>query len=241
MMRNAVEVVCHRGANKVAPENTRAAAQKCIEWGVDYVEVDVRTSKDRVMYLLHDPTVDRTTNGKGPLRELTSAEIDKLDAGSWFHSRFAGEPLPRLEPYLKWIKGKAKIFFDVKDADLPTLIALVRRMKMEKECFFWFGEEARAKEFRRLAPDLPLKINASTVPEIEAAARDYHADIIEIGLKHLTPETLAACHDRKMKLMVIHMPNDPAGFRQIIERGADMVNLDYGDVFLSVLRSTRPR
>ncbi|GAB4454669.1 MAG: glycerophosphodiester phosphodiesterase family protein [Armatimonadaceae bacterium] len=239
--QHKVQVVSHRGANHVAPENTLAAAKKCIEWGVDYVEVDVRTSKDGVLYILHDSSVNRTTNGQGLLRSLTSEQIDRLDAGSWFAPQFAGERIPRLEPFLKEIKGKIKVFFDVKEADLPTLIALVRKMKMENDSFFWFGRDADARAFRKLAPDLQLKINAGTVEQIEKAHQEYGAQIIEIGLNNLTPETIRACRDRKMKIMVIHMQNDPAGFRKIIEMGADMVNLDHADVFLAVQKEVTAR
>lgn len=231
-----VEVVCHRGANNVAPENTRAAAQQCVDWGVKYVEVDVRTSKDGVMYILHDATVDRTTDGTGRLRDLTSEEIDRLDAGSWFHTRFAGERIPRLEPFLRWIKGKAKVFFDVKDADLRELVALTRRLDFANECFFWFDRDANAREFRALAPDLTLKINATTVAEIEKAHSEYQARIIELALRQLTPEVLTTCHARDIKVMVLQKPRDPDAYRQIIERGADMVNLDFADAFLSVQR-----
>ncbi len=72
-----VEIVSHRGANGVAPENTLAAAQACIDLGVDYVEVDVWTSRDGLFYVMHDATVDRTTDGSGHLLALTAAEIDQ--------------------------------------------------------------------------------------------------------------------------------------------------------------------
>ena len=104
-----LEIVAHRGANHLAPENTIAAAQKCVELGVDYVEIDVRTSKDGVMYLLHDKTLDRTMDGTGEIKERESSYIDSLDAGSWFSSNFSGEKVPRLEPFLRVFKGKIKV------------------------------------------------------------------------------------------------------------------------------------
>lgn len=232
-----VAVVCHRGANHVAPENTLAAAKKCIEWGVAYVEVDVRTSKDGVMYILHDPTVDRTTNGKGRLRDLTSSEIDILDAGGWFAPEFSGEPLPRLEMFLRWIAGKAGVFFDVKDADIAELISLVREIGMENDCFFWFGEDAMARTFRHLAPDLSLKINAVTPEDVIAAVEEYHPTIIEVGLGSLTPDMIAVCREQNLKLMVLEMTNSESAFRHVIEGKADMINLDYPDVFLGVQKA----
>lgn len=123
---NKPEIVSHRGANAVAPENTYAAAAKAIEWGVDYVEVDVNLSKDGVHYIIHGPTVDLTTDGRGRIADLTSAEIDALDAGSWFDPAFADERVPRLEPFLRWVTDKAKVYFDLKTVDLPAFIQMVR-------------------------------------------------------------------------------------------------------------------
>jgi glycerophosphoryl diester phosphodiesterase len=183
----AVEVVCHRGANEYAPENTTAATQLCIDWGVAYVEVDVRTSKDGVMYLLHDPWLTRTTNGKGFLSQLTSSEIDELDAGSWFDKKFAGEKVPRLDPYLRAIKGKIKVYFDVKNADLKQLIALVYDVGMENDCFFWFDRAERALEFRELDKKLPLKVNVGNVNDVRDAVERYQANIVETGLRQMSP------------------------------------------------------
>lgn len=235
-MARAVEVVCHRGANEYAPENTYAAAKLCIEWGVDYVEIDVRTSKDGVLYILHDPTVNRTTNGKGFVRSLTSEEIDKLDAGSWFDAKFADERVPRLEPYLKWIKGQAKVYFDVKDCDLEELIAMVYRVGLENDCFFWFGAPKQAARFRELDKELALKVNAGTPAEVEKAVAELQADIIEVGVKNMTPEFLATCKRLGVKVMAYEPKKDLDAFRKIVELEADMVNLNHGDAFLKIER-----
>jgi glycerophosphoryl diester phosphodiesterase len=236
----AVEIACHRGANEYAPENTKAAAQKCIEWGVDYIEIDVRTSKDGVLYIMHDPWVNRTTNGQGMLRQLTSEEIDQLDAGSWFDPRFAGEKVPRLEPYLRWIKGKAKVYFDVKDADLPQLIHLVYDVGLENDSFFWFENPRKADEFRRLDKRLPLKMNARNVQQIDQAQKKG-ANIIEVAPRNFTPEMLAACRQRGLKLMVYEPNKNLDTFRRIVELGADMVNLNHADAFLQVQREIQQK
>lgn len=79
-----IEVVVHRGANHLAPENTYAAAARAIVLGVDYIEIDVHRSWDGVRYLMHDMTLGRTTDGWGFIFLHTSAYLDGLDAGSWF-------------------------------------------------------------------------------------------------------------------------------------------------------------
>lgn len=230
----AVEIACHRGANEYFPENTQAAAQQCIDWKADYVEIDVRTSKDGVLYIIHDPTVNRTTNGKGMVRQLTSQEIDALDAGSWFDPKFAGEKVPRLESYLRWIKGKSKVYFDVKDADLKQLIDLVYELGLENDSFFWFENPRKAAEFRELDKKLPLKMNARTPQEVQKAIDSVQANIIEVSPANLTAEMVQACHDRGVKLMVYEPQRNLETFRRAIELGADLINLNHADAFLAV-------
>ena len=156
-------IVAHRGVNHLAPENTIAATQKYVDLGLDYVEIDVRTSKDGVMYILHDKTLDRTTNGSGEIKERGSEYIDQLDAGSWFGPEFTDQRVPRLKPYLRQFKGKIKIYFVVKAADLAELVALVHEAGFARDWFFWFFKDDRARELRALDRHIPLKMNAVDV------------------------------------------------------------------------------
>ena len=89
-----VIVVGHRGTKKFAPENTVAAFNKAIEMGARSIEMDVRATKDGEFVVMHDPFVNRTTNGRGLVSQMTLAEIRALDAGSWFGPEFAGERVP---------------------------------------------------------------------------------------------------------------------------------------------------
>jgi glycerophosphoryl diester phosphodiesterase len=205
-------IVAHRGANHLAPENTIAATEKCIELGVAYVEIDVRTSKDGVFYILHDKTLDRTTNGTGAIAERNSEYIDNLDAGSWFSPDFAGQHVPKLKPYLERFKGKIKVYFDVKGADLSKLVKLA------------------------IDPDIPLKMNAIDVPGLKRVL-DYNPQIIEYRLDHLTPSFVAFCRDHKLKLMAhaLHKGAE-SDYQRIIDSAADMVNLDKADVMIELLK-----
>ena len=233
----SIQVVSHRGANNQAPENTNAAAQLCIDLGVDFLEVDVRTSSDGVMYNIHDVTSERTTDGSGYVHEMSSAELDSLDAGSWFAPRYSRECIPRLESLSYWIKGKIKVFFDVKSADLKKLIVLVRESNIEDECFFWFKNRDQALRFRELAPDLALKINESTPDGVARAKVKFDPQIIECDIDRLTDEMLNACHQNVLKLMVRVEGKDKTSFRRIIKAGVDMANVDYPADFLKVKKS----
>src|SRR5699024_7283151 len=98
--------VAHRGASGHAPENTMAAFQKGFEMKADYIEIDVQMTKDGELIVIHDTTVDRTTNGTGNVGDLTFEEIKQLDAGSWFSDEYAGEKIPTFEEILDEFRGK---------------------------------------------------------------------------------------------------------------------------------------
>src|SRR5262245_46332535 len=87
-------VIAHRGASSYAPENTLAAFDLALQMGVRHIELDVHLSRDGHLVVIHDDTVDRTTNGSGPVVHYTLAELQALDAGSWFGAAFAGERIP---------------------------------------------------------------------------------------------------------------------------------------------------
>ncbi len=230
-----IEIVCHRGANELAPENTYPSAQICIDWGMDYLELDVNTSRDGVMYVFHGPDLARTTNlDQGRMHEMESRDIDKLDAGSWFGDEFAGTRIPRLEEFLDWTDHRIKLFFDVKWADLSQLVGAIKNRQLDDECFFWFGWDELARRFVSLNSGLDIKINATTIAEVDAARESYGAAIIEFGLAQASPELVSHCAAQSVRSMILHKQNDEHAFKEIINTGVDMANVDHGDAFLKV-------
>lgn len=236
LKKHPIEVVVHRGANHLAPENTFASAVKAIELGVDYVEIDVHRSLDGVHYIHHDLMLGRTTDGWGPIRLRSSAYIDQLDAGSWFDPAFAGEPVPRLDNFLRWIKGKAKVYLDVKTADLEKVVSLIRELDMEDETFFWFWSDSMLEEFQELAPELRVKINAHSPEEVREAKENYDAYIIECNVQEITPELVESCRTLNIRIMAYADSNTPEEFRAVIHSEADLVNLDRPSLYIEQLK-----
>lgn len=233
-----IEVVVHRGANHLAPENTFAAAAKAIELGVDYVEIDVHRSLDGRHYIHHDLMLGRTTNGWGPIRLRSSEYIDQLDAGSWFDPEFAGEPIPHLETYLRWIKGKAKVYLDVKTADLEKLVELIYELEMEDETFYWFWSDSMLEEFQELAPELRVKINAHTPEEVREAKEKYAPYVIECNVNEITPEMVEICRALNLKIMAYADSNTAEEYQAVIRSEADLVNLDRPTLYLEQLQDS---
>src|SRR5262245_43372391 len=108
-------VVAHRGGRKWAPENTMAAFKKAIDAGVYGIELDIHRSKSGELMVIHDETVNRTTNGTGLIKDMTFAELQKLDAGSWFAPSFKDERVPLLSEVLALINGKCVLNVEIKN------------------------------------------------------------------------------------------------------------------------------
>ncbi len=111
-------LIAHRGASALAPENTIAAFDRAIELKADFIEIDVQMTKDGELVIIHDVTVDRTTNGKGKVKDFTYEEIALLDAGSWYSERFAGERIPKLSTIIENYQGKIGILIELKKPSL---------------------------------------------------------------------------------------------------------------------------
>src|SRR6478735_10840320 len=98
-------IASHRGGGATAPENTLPAISAALAAGFDYVEVDVALTADHQPVLMHDTTVDRTTDGHGRLSSLTLAQVQRLDAGAWFHADYAGTAVPTFGEFLDVLAG----------------------------------------------------------------------------------------------------------------------------------------
>ena len=112
-----VNVVAHRGFSGKYPENTEVAFLKAIGIGVDMIELDVRLSLDRALIVIHDATVDRTSDGTGRVSQMTRSEIKELDAGGWFDEEFEGLRFLTLDEALDLIGGSARLNVELKVAD----------------------------------------------------------------------------------------------------------------------------
>ncbi len=114
--------IAHRGASTYAPENTFAAYDKALSMGISHIELDVHFTSDDHIVVIHDDDVDRTTDGAGPVSSKTLAEIQSLDAGSWFGAEYAGEGVKTLAEVLQHYKGRFHFHIEIKAKNAkPTL------------------------------------------------------------------------------------------------------------------------
>jgi glycerophosphoryl diester phosphodiesterase len=223
------QIVCHRGACRHAPENTIASGMAAAALGGDIVELDVRQSSDGVLYVLHDATVDRTTNGSGPIAQMTSHQVDRLDAGSRFGQEFSGEPVPRLDRFFDALKDRVGFYVEVKTADGDAVAAAIRSAGIESQCFT-YSETAEMREtMRKAAPWLKRMVNWRNLTAI-SEARDQGAKILEFHASDFTPDRLAEARAEGLEVMV-HTPLDDRDvFRAAIVADVEYLNIDFPDI-----------
>ncbi len=158
-------IIAHRGASGQYPENTYAAFDAAIEFGADFLELDLQLTKDGQLAVIHDSTLDRTTNGKGDVSRYTLEELQAFDAGSWKDSRFKGERIPIFKDVLQKYSTEIGILIEVKPTEyLEKLAGELAKLLAEnlnaksRQIIVQSFDEAFLMEFKRRMPSIPLGI-----------------------------------------------------------------------------------
>jgi glycerophosphoryl diester phosphodiesterase len=232
-----VVVVAHRGAHKTVPENTLASLEKAIELGADYVELDVRRTKDGVLVLMHDASVNRMTDGKGKIEDLTIEEIRKL------HIRAKavatdGQRMATFDEFLERAKGRMKLYVDHKKAPPSEVLALIEKHGMLKDVVVYNGSIATLREYKRLAPSVWIMPgHPRSVEAIEALARELKPETLDGSIREWTLPEVEAAHKAGCQVWVDNMGQDnPAGTKRAVEMGVDAIQTDDPELVLRVLR-----
>jgi len=235
-------MVAHRGAGKIAPENTLAAMRVGHGYGYRMVEIDARLSGDGVLMLMHDDTVDRTTNGSGRVGGMTWGELARLDAGHFSrdaHPEFVGEPIPTFEAIARWcLANDVAINIEIKpcpgrEAETGAAVALdVLRLWRNTELpplFSSFNETALAAA-RAVAPNVPRALLQDELSSdwLERLAR-LGCVALDANYGELSPAIVDAAHGGGYNV-ACYTPNDPAIVRDLLAWGVDCVITDAVDV-----------
>lgn len=225
------QIVCHRGANLSAPENTFASAQKALELGGSIIEMDIHQSADGVLYVIHDDTVDRTTDGSGKISELQSSEIDRLDAGRWFDESFKGEPVPRLDEYLKRFAKDAGFYLEVKQADCRNVAQIVDDLDIAERCFTCSFDPEMREQMIIHAPSVRRMIHWSAAGTPDAAIHEHKAAIVEFHAHDFEPKDIRLCQDAGLEVMFYTDQYDEERFKVALELSMDFINIDHIEEF----------
>ncbi|MGN1402226.1 MAG: glycerophosphodiester phosphodiesterase [Bacillus sp. (in: firmicutes)] len=157
-------IVAHRGASGTCPENTLAAFRKAINCGADLIELDVRLTKDGQLAVIHDATLERTTNGQGNVIDFTMEELQVFDAGSWKGDGFQGEKIPSLQEVLNAFGKQIGFLIEVKPSNNYSLVAQRLKETIEalpvtrKSLIVQSFDENFLKLFHQVMPDIPIGV-----------------------------------------------------------------------------------
>ncbi|MFH8727391.1 glycerophosphodiester phosphodiesterase [Streptomyces termitum] len=229
----ALTVIAHRGASAVAPENTLVSDEVARRSGADWIEDDVQPSRDGVPYVVHDATVDRTTDGSGPVRSLTSARLDELDAGSWFAPSFAGVRMPTLAAQLADLRTRGgRLLLEIKGphsrAEVARIVRDVREQRIGKRVMVQSFDPASLRYVRELAPELPRallrdRLDADPV----AVARELGLSAYNISDRGLSARTGVVAELRAAGVAVdVWTVDDPERWRVLAGLGVTGVITD---------------
>lgn len=245
-------IVCgHRGASGHAPENTLAAFRLARELGATWIEFDVQLSADGLPIVLHDDTLERTTNLGQPLRpaQLTLAELKKLDAGSWFGPRFAGEKIPTLDEVLAEfgsslglnIELKSKLGFETDNGLERKVAEVVRKHNLQDKVLISSFDPFRLIALYQSDPDLRLGAlytdrSKDYTPAFDPFTLAYTFKAVALHPPFgLVNETLLnRAHNENLQVNTWTV-NEVSDMQRLIGLGVDMIITNYPDRLVGLL------
>ncbi len=229
---NPIEIVCHRGANTVAPENTLAGAALAYRMGAQHVEIDVRTSSDGKLVVIHDDTLERTTNLDGPVASRTQEELTHCDAGSWFHARYAGEVVSTLADYICFAKLRGGgLFVEVKAADVGRVMEEMAAHDAWTDCFFWCENSAVIDQIQARCPQARTMRRRQDYQSLDALLAAGKPTVIEYDYRIDDLSEFARARAAGARIMVRFFSQASHDARTLIALKPDMVNIDDPFVF----------
>lgn len=223
----SVRITCHRGASRYAPENTLPAFEKAYRLHADLVEFDVRPSSQGTYYLLHDGKLDRTTDGRGAIREMSDEALAALDAGSWFGTPYKNVRVPTLAAFLASVPADVSMYFDAKDIRPEDLAASLAEHHLVERTVVYQSSEylARLKQIdariRRMPP-------AGSIADVDRVAESLRPYAVDTRWNALSKAYIEHCHAAGIQVFAdAPFFVDVKGYQRAIEWGIDTIQTDH--------------
>ena len=233
--------IAHRGASAYAPENTMAAFEKAVELGADVLELDLHLTRDNELVVIHDDSLDPTTDGRGPVHRRSLKDRKRLDAGLWFGQDFAGQRIPMLDEVLDRFAGKVPLALEIKAGSTffpgieEEVVSVLRRHSaIEHSAVASFDHYAlrRVKEIEPALRTAALLVGRPV--SLSAIAGPGRADAIALEASLVTRTEVEACRAAGLQL-VVWVVNEPAQMRYFIDLGVDGIITDRPDLLRTAL------
>jgi glycerophosphoryl diester phosphodiesterase len=233
--------VAHRGASGTRPENTMVSFRRAMEIGADYIELDTRPTTDGVAVIMHDSTVDRTTDGAGRVSDLTLEQIKKLNAGSWFAAEYAPERVPTLPEVIALTADKVPLSLEIKAAGVEKQAVAALRESGNHDSFISSFNEDCLRRVREIDPEMPIELivgndplSADEIRELIERTRNLGARILAPSYRGVTPELVAAAEAAEIDL-ICWTVNDREDMKRMLDLGVKAITTNYPEVLQELL------
>jgi len=221
-------IIGHRGMPSSCPENTIVSQVVARKAGTRWIEDDTQPSKDNVPFVLHDGTVDRTTNGHGAIRDLTYAELKALDAGSWFHPIFTGTRLPTLAEQLEDLSvNGGNLLLEIKGShsynEVQDIISLLKKYNMTKRVLVQSFDRPSIQYSYQIAPEIPIGLLISNIEDDPlATCKNMHLSAYNPDYRSVLkrPEVVSQLHKNGV-IMFTWSPDTASDWANLKKIGVD--------------------
>jgi glycerophosphoryl diester phosphodiesterase len=233
-----IMVIAHRGAHEGIPSNTLLSLKEAIRLGVDYVECDIRTAADNQLVIMHNSTVDGTTNGHGKIREMTFKQIRKLDAGIKTGPQFAGTKVPTLDEILKVARGKIGIYADTKDATPEALLGALKKYHMLSHTVIYGYRLAFFEGVAKLDPDAFIMPESRNETVLRTLLNQFHLKYVAFSAGDFKEPLIAMTLKPGANIYVDRLgsADNPEAWQAAIDAGAAGIQTDHPAELLKYLR-----
>jgi glycerophosphoryl diester phosphodiesterase len=234
-----VVAISHRGEHLHHPENTIPAFEEAIRVHADFFEADVRTTSDGKLVLSHDDTLDRCTNGTGPVARMTFDEIEKLDAGIKMSPEFKGTRIPTFDEVLALAHGRIGVYVDLKSATAQAIVDAIQKHDMVDHVVIYRGSIPLLKEIQAIDPRLKVMPESRNMEQVNAAIEQLHPKVIAFGAGDFFADIIRATKSSGALIYVDRMgkTDAPEGWQSAIDDGADGIQTDLPGPLVEYLRS----
>ncbi len=232
-------VIAHRGAHTGIPENTLAAYRKAIRLGCDFVEIDVRRTKDGRFVSMHNARVDKYVKGvTGKVANFTLVELKKMDIGSRVGPQWKNERIPAFEEILELCKGKIGIYLDLKEPYVKELTAILKDYGMERDVV-WYIPASRMDLLKEVKKDCPSCIpmpDPGPAENIPAVAKVLHPEVMATDMGQLNGKYIRWAHERNIKVFVDEDKGGEEEWMKILKWGTDGIQTDDPERLIGFLK-----
>ncbi len=226
---NKIYVIAHRGAHHGIPENSLPAYQKAIDLGCDFVEIDIRTTKDKEFVSVHNSTIDNYTSGKKrSVKDLTLAELKSIDIGEKLGDEWKDTRIPTFEEILQLCKGKIGIYLDLKNAPIPELMLIIRRYDMEQDIIWYIPYQylMDIEDLETLFGHSFIMPDPQNEKNLKPILKKLKAKVVATDMEELSHSFVEESHKFGAKVFVDEKEGSKAEWEKIISWRTDGIQTD---------------